>query len=59
MNQNEQDPTTPGTPAEGQARPETGIDQDPSQNTSPPSNPPVDQEALDKGKENINSVVSW
>ena len=59
MTPNEQDPTTSATPAEGQARPETGINQDPSTNTSPPSNPAIDEEALEKGKENINSVVSW
>ncbi len=55
MDHNEHDPKL----EESQARPEAGIDQDPSKNTAPPSNPPIDEEALEKGKENINSVVSW
>ena len=55
MDSSEHDPKLEET----QAQPETGIDQEPSKNTAPPSNPPIDQEALDKGKENINSVVSW
>ena len=59
MSQNQPDPTQPDTDTTGQAQPETGVDQDPSKNTSPPSNPAVDQNALDKGKENLDSVVSW
>ncbi len=55
MDSREHDPK----PEETQAQPETGIDRDPSANTAPPSNPPIDHEALEKGKENINSVVSW
>ena len=59
MNQNEHTPEQDATETQGQARPETGIDQDPSQNTSPPSNPETDHEAVEKGKENLNSVVNW
>jgi len=58
MAPNEHDPHT-GEPTEGQARPETGVEQDPSKNTTPPSNPPADAEAVEKGKENLDSVVSW
>jgi len=42
-----------------QSRPETGIDRDPSTNTTPRSNPPVDQEAVDKGKEKLGAIVNW
>ncbi|HEX8104568.1 MAG TPA: hypothetical protein VF533_18265 [Solirubrobacteraceae bacterium] len=59
MSQNPNDPTQDAQVTTDQTQPETGVDQDPSQNTAPPSNPPVDQEALEKGKENLDSVVSW
>lgn len=55
MDDNQHDPK----PEPTQAQPETGIHHDPSTNTAPPSNPPIDEEALEKGKENLNRVVSW
>ena len=57
MTQHEQDPAQDDTRA--QSRPQDGVAQDPSTNTSPPSNPEVDREALEKGKEKLDSVVSW
>jgi len=42
-----------------QRRPETGIDQDPSKNTAPPSNPPVEEDALEAGKEKLGRIVNW
>ena len=59
MSQNENDPTQDPQATTGQAQPETGIDQDPSKNTAPPSNPPTDHEAVEKGKEKLDSVVNW
>ena len=32
---------------------------DPATNTAPPSNPETDGEAVDKGKEKLDQVVSW
>lgn len=55
MDDNEHDPK----PQAAHDRPETRVHQDPSTNTSPPSNPPIDGEALEKGKEKLNSVVNW
>ena len=43
----------------GQTQPETGIEQDPSTNTAPPSNPPTDRDAVEKGKEKLDSIVNW
>ncbi len=45
--------------AEGQAQPETGISQDPATNTAPPSNPEVDDKAVEQGKEKLDSIVNW
>jgi hypothetical protein len=45
--------------AEGQAQPETGISQDPSTNTAPPSNPEVDDKAVEQGKDKLDSIVNW
>lgn len=49
----------PETPRNDQSRPETGIDADPSENTTPRSNPPVDQAAVDEGEEKLGSIVNW
>ena len=49
----------PETPRNDQSRPETGIDADPSENTTPPSNPPVDEEAVAEGEEKLGSIVNW
>ena len=42
-----------------QSNPETGIDQDPADNTTPPSNPPVDEKAVAEGEEKLEGIVNW
>ena len=50
---------TPDQPRNDQSRPETGIDVDPSENTTPRSNPPVDRAEVEKGKEKLEGIVNW
>ena len=59
MTNPENDPKLETNEGNDQSNPESGIDQDPATNTAPPSNPPVDQDALEKGKEKLDGVVSW
>jgi len=53
------DAEQPKTPRDDQSRPETGITQDPSENTTPPSNPPVDERAVAEGEEKLGAIVNW
>ena len=32
---------------------------DPAHNTAPPSNPEVDREAVEQGKEKLDRIVNW
>lgn len=59
MSPDEHDPTQDETTATDQSQPTTGIDADPSQNTSPPSNPPVDERAVREGEEKLGGIVNW
>ncbi len=59
MTQNENDPTQDPQVTTGQTQPESGVDQDPATNTAPPSNPPVDRDAVEQGKEKLDSIVNW
>ena len=58
MSQNQPD-STQADPTAGPEQPGTGIDADPSRNTAPPSNPPVDADAVAQGKEKLESIVNW
>ena len=42
-----------------QSDPASGIDRDPATNTTPRSNPPVDEDAVKKGEEKLDSIVNW
>ena len=44
------------TPAHDDA-PDASEDRNPAQNTSPPSNPEVDQDAVEQGKEKLDRIV--
>jgi len=55
MTQNERTPE----PDDEQKQPETGVNQDPATNTAPPSNPEMDREAVEEGKETLERVVNW
>ena len=46
------------TPAHDDA-PDSPEHRNPAENTSPPSNPEVDQEAVEQGKEKLDRIVNW
>ena len=59
MSHHDEVPQRSETEGHDESRPETGLSKDPSQNTSPPSNPPIEQDALDAGKEKLERIVNW
>ena len=46
------------TPAPDDA-PEAAERPNPAHNTSPPSNPDVEQDAVEQGKEKLDRIVNW
>jgi len=59
MSLHDEEPQSSEPEPRDQARSETGLSKDPSQNTSPPSNPPIEQDALDAGREKLERIVNW
>jgi hypothetical protein len=50
-----EDDTTPAP----DAAPDAPERRNPAENTAPPSNPEVEQDALEQGKEKLDRIVNW
>jgi hypothetical protein len=59
MTNPEHDPRLETNEGNDQSDPEGGIDRDPATNTTPRSNPPVDERAVKEGEEKLRGIVNW
>ena len=59
MTHPENDPPLETNEGNDQSDPAAGIDRDPATNTTPRSNPHVDEDEVAKGEEKLGGIVSW